>query len=96
VVPGKKKHCSPSTDQPIGTTLELQVPPMSSLIQQLRLDNLHALLVCNRIEKAGLAAEISSASTTPERKKEAINRYAQVVTELRIIGHDLGILTGRR
>ena len=69
--------------------------PMSSLVQQLRLENLRALLVCNRIEKAGLSAEICSASTTPERKKEAINRYAQVVTELRTIGHDLGILTGK-
>ena len=69
---------------------------MSSLAHKSQLDNLRALLVCNRIEKAELSTEISSTSVTPERRKEAIKRYSEVVAELRTISHDLGILTGRR
>jgi hypothetical protein len=64
-----------------------------SLLHKFRLDQLNALLVLNRLEMAGLSAEISAASTTPERKREAIKRYAKVIAELRTISHDLGRLT---
>jgi hypothetical protein len=69
---------------------------MSALVQKERHDHLRALLVCGRIEKVGLSAEISSTSITPERRRVVIARYAEVVAELRRILRDLGIITGTR
>ena len=60
------------------------------------LDRLNARLALNRLEKAGLSAEIGSASTTPQRKRQAMKNFAEVVAELRTIAHDLGRLTGIR
>ena len=83
----------PSTDQTNGTTVGTTYP-MIELTKQLRIDHLRALLVCHRIQKAGLSAEISTASTTPERKKGAINRYAEVIHELRKIERQLEQIRG--
>jgi hypothetical protein len=51
--------------------------------------------VLSRREKAALSTGINSASITPERKRAAMNSFAEVVAELRTIEHDLGRLTGK-
>ena len=92
----QSEHWNPSTVEANRTTFGTTDPLMSSLATKERLDHLSALLVLNRLEKAGLSAEISLASTTPERRREAMKNFSAVVAELRTIGHDLGILTGKR
>ena len=72
------------------------VAPMVSRSTKEQPDRLNARLVLNRLEKAGLSAEIGSASTTPERKRQAMKSFSEVVEELRTIAHDLGRLTGIR
>ena len=64
-------------------------------LNRLRLDYLRAQIACSRLEKAGLSMEINSASTTPERKKEATARYSEVVAALRKAETELEQMRGR-
>jgi hypothetical protein len=68
---------------------------MSSFVHKRRLDHLSARLAGSRTEKAGLSTEIGSTSTTPERRKEALIRYAEVVAALRDIEQNLVQLRGK-
>jgi hypothetical protein len=65
------------------------------MINEYRLNHFRALLICCQIESAGLSAEVHSSFATPERKRDALKRYSEVVAELRTISSGLRRLTGR-
>jgi hypothetical protein len=56
---------------------------------------LRATLECCLFEKSGLADEITSTSTTPERTKEAVKRYSVLSGELKQIRSELARIRGR-
>src|ERR1017187_2217513 len=61
-----------------------------------RLETLKSQLAGTRLEKSSLCAEISSASTKPMRKEEAMIRFAAIVAELRKLSNELEMLVGKR
>ena len=68
---------------------------MDALLR-LRLDTLRAQLVCSRLEKVSLQAEIACATTEKWRKENALFRYVALVAELRKISEELNALQGKR
>jgi hypothetical protein len=68
---------------------------MDALLR-LRLDTLRAQLVCSRLEKVSLQAEIACANTEKWRKQNAMFRYVALVAELRKISEELDVLQGKR
>jgi len=62
----------------------------------LHLEALRAQLVCCRLEKESLHAEISSALIKPARKQEALVRYADILSELRKLVSELQKMQGKR
>ena len=67
---------------------------MDALLR-LRLDTLRAQLVCNRLEKVSLQAEIGCA-TKKRQKQNAMLHYVELVSELRKIAEQLEVLQGKR
>ena len=57
-----------------------------------RLDALRAQLVCSRLEKVSLQAEIACATTEKWKKENAMFRYMALVAELRKISDELELL----
>ncbi len=63
---------------------------------RMRLNSLHAQMMCVRLEKASLARELTAPATATWRKEEVMIRYSALVSELRKIVNELEILRGMR
>jgi hypothetical protein len=68
---------------------------MDALLR-LRLDTLRAQLVCSRLEKVSLQAEIACTTTEKWKKENAMFRYIELVADLRKISDELDVLQGKR
>jgi hypothetical protein len=68
---------------------------MTETIHTMRMLSLRSRLDTRQQEKSLLIAEITSNTTAPRRKKEAMVRYTSLIEDIRAISNELATLQGR-
>jgi hypothetical protein len=68
---------------------------MTETINSMRMLSLRSRLDTRQQEKSRLIAEITSSTTAPRRRREAMVRYTSLIEDIREISSELDILQGR-